>query len=312
VQTTIGAEEGVDMVRRYSSTPVTSEANEHAEGPCWDARTDRLLWIDQYAGLVIAGEFDPAGPSLTPVHTYRLGHPVGAVVPSLAFGGGWLTASAAGFAHLAEDGGLTLLAQPERDSAIRMRMNDGKCDDHGRFWAGSMAWDKVDGAGSLYRLDPDLTVTVALRGTTISNGLAWTADGGQLYYIDTPTGRVDRFRVGPDGALSDRTPVVQVQGGFPDGMCIDGEGCLWVALWGGSAVHRYSPDGELLAVVDVDAAQVSSCCFGGPDGDTLFITTSQEGYDAQQQAADPQAGKLFCARVDASAPPAAAFGRVDR
>jgi sugar lactone lactonase YvrE len=298
------------VIRRYPSTPVTSEPNEHAEGPGWDARTGQLLWIDQYAGLVTLGEFDPDVPHVVPVRTYHLGHAVGAAVPSRAFGGGWLTATAQGFAHLAEDGTVTMLAQPEEQTPAHTRMNDGKCDQLGRFWAGSMAWDKAGGAGSLYRLDPDLTVTVALRGVTISNGLAWSADGGHLFYIDTPTRQVDRFRVAADGALHDRTTVIGIEdgAGFPDGMCIDAEGGLWVALWGGHAVRCYSPDGELLAVVDVAAAQVSSCCFGGPDGSTLFITTSQEGYDADQRAADPHAGQLFCARVDASAPPAAAFG----
>jgi sugar lactone lactonase YvrE len=301
---------GSGLIRRYPSTPVTTEPNEHAEGPVWDPRTGQLLWIDQYAGLVMLGDFDPGLPRVTPVRTYRLGHAVGAAVPSRAFGGGWLTATAQGFAHLAEDGTVTMLAQPEEQTPVRTRMNDGKCDALGRFWAGSMAWDKADGAGSLYRLDPDLTVTVVLRDVTISNGLAWSADGGQLFYIDTPTQQVDRFRVGDDATLHDRTTVIRIAEGtgFPDGMCIDDDGCLWVALWGGSAVHRYAPDGELLAIVDVGAAQVSSCCFGGPDGSTLFITTSQEGYDADQLAADPQAGKLFCAAVDASAPPAAAFG----
>jgi sugar lactone lactonase YvrE len=295
-------------VRRYRSRPVTAEPNEHAEGPCWDARTGRLLWIDQYAGLVTVGDFDPTAGQVKPARTYRLGSPVGAVVPSRGLGGGWLTASAQGFAHLAEDGAVTLLAQPEADTPARTRMNDGKCDALGRFWAGSMAFDKTAGAGSLYRLDPDLTVTVALRGVTISNGLAWSPDGTQLYYIDTPTQRVDRFRIASDGTLHDRAPVIGIEDGFPDGMCIDDEGCLWVAVWGGHAVRRYSTQGELLAVVDVDAAQVSSCCFGGPDGRTLFITTSREGYGAAELAADPHAGTVFCAAVDVSAPPAAAFG----
>jgi sugar lactone lactonase YvrE len=298
------------LIRRYASTPVTSEPNEHAEGPAWDERTGQLLWIDQYAGLVTLGDFDAAIPRVTPVRTYQLGSAVGAAVPSRALGGGWLTAAAQGFAHLAEDGTVTMLAQPEEQTPVRTRMNDGKCDQLGRFWAGSMAWDKVGGAGSLYRLDPDLSVTLALRDVTISNGLAWSADGQHLFYIDTPTRQVDRFQVAADGTLHDRTTVVSIAegAGFPDGMCIDDDRCLWVALWGGSAVHRYAPDGTLLAIVDVAAAQVSSCCFGGPDGRTLFITTSQEGYDATQLAADPHAGKLFCAAVDTSAPPAAAFG----
>jgi len=159
----------------------------------------------------------------------------------------------------------------------------------------------------LYRLDPDLTLTVALTGVTISNGMAWPGDQ-TMYYIDTPTGRVDRFRVRDDGTLADRTPVIEVDGGAPDGMCIDDEGCLWVALWGGHAVHRYAPTGELLAVVAVDAPQVSSCCLGGADGRTLFITTSQEGMSADDRARHPHPGKLFSVDVGVTGRPAAAFG----
>jgi sugar lactone lactonase YvrE len=297
-------------VRRYSSIAVTTARNEHGEGPAWDARTGQLIWVDQFDGLVIVGDYDASVPSLTPARSYELGHPVGAVVPSQELGGGWLTACAQGFAHLAVDGTVTLLAQPESGSPVPTRMNDGKCDDRGRFWAGSMAWDKSPGAGSLYRLDPDHSVTVVLRGVTISNGLAWPTDADELYYIDTPTRRVDRFGISADGALHDRTTVVPIRPGVgePDGMCIDAEGCLWVALWGGHAVHRYSPDGELLAVVDVDAPQVSSCCFGGPAGATLFITTSQEGMDATERATHAQSGKVFCVDVEMAGRPAAAFG----
>ena len=300
-------------MRRYTAVPVT-DRHEHAEGPCWDARTGQLLWVDQYAGRVHVGDYDATATRLVTVRTYELGSPVGAVVPSRAFGGGWLTAVAHGFAHLAVDGTVTMLGQPEDGAPQRMRMNDGKCDDAGRFWAGSMAFDKVPGAGSLYRLELDLTVTTVLTGATISNGLAWTDAGDTMYYIDTPTRRVDRLRVSAAGELADRRPAVELpQGvGEPDGMCIDADGALWVALWGGSAVHRYSPDGALLAIVEVDAPQVSSCCLGGANGTTLFITTSQEGMDARQRAAHPESGKLFCVDVDTPGRPAAVFGAESR
>jgi sugar lactone lactonase YvrE len=189
-------------------------------------------------------------------------------------------------------------------------MNDGKCDAQGRFWAGSMSEDEVTGAATLYRLDPDLTLTPVLRDVTISNGLAWSADGRTFFYADTPTQRVDAFTVTDEGTLTDRRTVVRLPdgAGLPDGMCIDTEGALWVALWGGHAVRRYAPTGELLAVVEVDAAQVSSCCFGGPALDTLFITTSQEGMDGAARAADPNAGRLFAAAVGVTGTPAARFG----
>jgi sugar lactone lactonase YvrE len=297
------------LARRWVSTPVTQVRYEHAEGPSWDARTDRLSWVDQFPGLVCVGGYDAASASLESVRTYDIGHSVGAVVPASGMDDGWLLACAGGYAHLAVDRTVTMLAQPEPALVTPMRMNDGKCDRQGRFWAGSMAWDKRVGAGSLYRLDPDLTVTVALTGTTISNGMAWAPDDQYVYYIDTPTRRIDRFAVSPEGVLSGRAPVVELESGpgFPDGMCIDDEGCLWVALWDGYAVRRYAPDGELLAVVDVEAPQVTSCCFGGADGRTLFITTSQEDMDADTRARHPHSGKVFAVGLDVSGPPAAAF-----
>ena len=297
------------MSRRWVSAPVTQVRYEHAEGPSWDARTGRLTWVDQFPGLVCVADYDATTASLRPTRTYDVGHTVGAVVPTSGADDGWLLACASGYAHLAVDGSVTLLAQPEPALVTPMRMNDGKCDRQGRFWAGSMAWDKREGVGSLYRLDPDLTVTVALTGTTISNGMAWAPDDQHVYYIDTPTRRIDRFVVSPEGELSSRVPVVVIEdgAGFPDGMCIDAEGCLWVALWDGYAVRRYAPDGELLAVVDVEAPQVTSCCFGGDDGRTLFVTTSQEDMDAETRGRHPHAGKLFAVTVDVGGPPAASF-----
>lgn len=292
-------------MHRYHSTAATATRCEHAEGPIWDARTGQLVFLDQFDGLVHVADYAADTARLSVRRTYGLGCAVGAVVPTRDAGGGWLTACARGFARLVADREIDMLDQP---APAWTRMNDGKCDDLGRFWAGSMAWAKTPGAGSLYRLDPDLSVTIVLGDVTISNGLAWAADSDVMYYIDTPTRRVDRFRVRDDGSLTDRTPVVTVQGGFPDGMCIDDDGCLWVAIWGGHAVRRYTPDGELLAVVEVDAPQVSSCCLGGADGRTLFITTSQEGMDAVQRAQHPQSGKVFCVDVDTPGQPAAMFG----
>lgn len=139
-----------------------------------------------------------------------------------------------------------------------------------------------------------------LADVTISNGLAWR-NPDELYYIDTPTQRVDL--VTADGR---REPAFAVDPGLgaPDGMTIDAEGALWVALWDGSAVVRFSPRGEVLARVDVPATQVSSCCFGGPDLTTLFVTTSQEGFTPEQSAAEPHAGKLFAVETDATGLPA--------
>ncbi|TDV54864.1 SMP-30/gluconolactonase/LRE family protein [Actinophytocola oryzae] len=280
-------------MERYTAEPALETRAEHAEGPAWDARRDELLWVDQFAGLVHRGRWHDG---LEVVRTYELGMPVGAVVPTGDPDGGWLCAAGRGFARLDLDGTVTVLAEREHDGN---RMNDGKCDPHGRFWAGSMAWSKEDGAGSLYRMDGDGSVTTVLRDVTISNGMAWTRD--RMYYIDTPTQRVDVFDFAPDGGISDRRAAFAVGGGAPDGMCVDDEGCLWVALWGGSGVRRYSPAGETLAFVDVAAPQVSSCAFAG---DRLFVTTSREGYDEEDSARYPHAGKVFTVRLPVGGPPA--------
>jgi sugar lactone lactonase YvrE len=291
----------------WQAAVATEARYHHAEGPGWDARTGRLLWIDQYAGHVHVGGWDRGSRRVVSERRYELGSPVGAVVPD-GTSDGWIAAAAQGFVRLDADGTVTLLPQPAAGAPRRMRMNDGKCDPAGRFWAGNMAFEKTPGVASLFRLDPDLSVTTVLDGVTISNGLDWTDGGATMYYIDTPTQRVDRFRVTADGRLTDRTPVVRINDGSPDGMTLDAEGCLWVAVWGAGAVHRYAPTGELLAVVDVGAPQVSSCAFGGPDGRTLFITTSQEGYDDQESSAHPDAGRLFAVDVDVAGSPAAPFG----
>jgi len=291
----------------YRANPVTAERYHHAEGPGWDARTSRLLWIDQHVGHFHVGTWDAAAGRLVPERSFEFGAPVGAVVPEHA-GDGWIAAAALGFVRVGADGRLTELAQPAAGSARPMRMNDGACDPAGRFWAGSMAVDKTPGAGALYRLDPDGSVTTVLEDVTISNGLGWVDGGSTMYYIDTPTQSVDRFDVDPAGRLTDRTSVVRLDHGFPDGMTLDDEGCLWVAVWGGGAVRRYAPSGELLAVVEVDAPQVSSCAFGGPQRRTLFVTTSQEDYDERESDAHPNAGRLFAVELDVTGPAAAPFG----
>lgn len=283
----------------YVATPALDLRAGHAEGPMWDARRDELLWVDQFAGLVHRATW--SGTRLEIVRTYSLGVPVGAVVPVADPDGGWLVAAGLGFAHLDVDGALTVLAEPE---TATNRMNDGKCDPYGRFLAGSMAWSAADGAGNLHRW-ADGAATTLLSDVTISNGLAWSADGGLMYYIDTPTGRVDVFDYSPEGRLANRRQAVAIEQGHggPDGMCIDDEGCLWVALWGGGAVRRYAPTGEPLAVVTVAGApQVSSCAFAG---DRLFITTSQERYTDEDKRRHPNAGRLFTVALPVGGPPAA-------
>jgi sugar lactone lactonase YvrE len=259
----------------------------HGEGPFWDAANDRLLVVDMLAGAVVAVDAD-GGTERRPVAK------VAAAIRARR-GGGYVLATENRFALLGPD--LTeerLLPPVFTDPSIRM--NDGGCDPQGRFYCGTMAYDSTPGAGTLYRLDPDGSVSVTLRNVTISNGLQWNAAGDTVFYNDTPTGRVDRFRFDPDkAAFTEQRTFVAIAGdGQPDGMAIDEEDGLWVALWGGSAVHRYDPAGRLDLVVGLPVSQVTACTFGGPERQTLFITTSRDGVNPADQ---PQAGAVF--RFDA-------------
>jgi len=175
-----------------------------------------------------------------------------------------------------------------------VRMNDGGCDPAGRFYIGSMAYDEIPGRGSLHVAGPDGTLSVVLPGVTISNGLDFSPDGALAYYADTATGRVDVLDHDPDKGLGGRRPFVAIdpEQGAPDGLPVDAEGGVWVALWQGHAVHRYDPGGRLDAVVRLPAAKVTAVTFGGDELDRLFITTSRLDVDRDEQ---PEAGCLFTA-----------------
>ena len=185
-------------------------------------------------------------------------------------------------------------------------MNEGGCDPDGRFYCGSMAYDKTPGAGALHRLDPDGSTRVVLDHVTISNGLEWSPDGSRAYYNDTETYRVDVFDYDRDAGLVNRRVFAQVPPGEgrPDGLTVDAEGGVWVALNHSGTVRRYTPEGTPDAVVEVPPRQVTACTFGGERLDELFITTSRESLAPGD---DPLAGSLFRADVGVRGLPAREF-----
>jgi sugar lactone lactonase YvrE len=262
------------------------------EGPVWDEREGCLWWVDITGEAIHRTDYASRRDEIIPV-----GRMVGAVV--LRADGGLIAALQDGFATIdSGDGRVELVAPVEQDDT-GTRMNDGKVDPAGRFWAGTMAIDERPGAGTLYRLGPDVRATPMVSEITISNGLDWSLDGQTMYYIDTPTRRVDRFAFDPaTGDIADRTTAFAIRegAGGPDGMTVDAEGFVWVALWDGWAVERYTPDGTLDRRIDVPVAQASSCTFGGPDLDVLFITTAQKELSAESLAEQPHAGSLFICR----------------
>ncbi|EHA64387.1 SMP-30/gluconolactonase/LRE family protein [Synechococcus sp. WH 8016] len=276
-----------------------------AEGPCWWSERNILLWVDIEASRI--GLFDPATGNND--FLYLPAH-VGAVVPTSV--GDLLLATAAGLMRMdPSSGAVTLLLDPEVDRPGN-RFNDGKCDPWGRFWAGTMAYDFEPMAGALWRLDGDGRITRQRRQLTISNGLAWSQDRGTLYFIDSPTLKVMAFPLTSSGEIA-AEPSICVQipedwDAVPDGMCIDAEGMLWIALFGGGAVTRWDPiSGQLLDRLAVPCRQVTSCCFGGPHLDQLFMTTARREMDAAAIAAEPLAGGLFQADVGVKGLPADTF-----
>jgi sugar lactone lactonase YvrE len=275
-------------------TPVAAPLSELGEGPCWDAASQALYWVDIPAGRVHC--LDSAGEH----SSWDVGMPVGAAVPRAS--GGLVVAAGNGFYSLDPGSGdVDLLAaapgQPDT------RMNDGKCDRAGRFYAGTMAMDESPGQGSLYRLDPDHTLTEIYTGIGISNGIGWSPDDRLMYYIDSFDYRVDVLDYDPQaGRMGERRTFARLGSDdvVPDGMAVDSEGGVWVAVWGASVIQRYDSAGELTSVVRLPAAHVTSCAFGGPELDQLYITT----------AAGPGscAGALFTCPAGIAGLPAYRFG----
>jgi sugar lactone lactonase YvrE len=288
-------------------TLLSDEVAELGEGPRLDPRTGEVLWVDILAGRMYRGALE-AG-RLRTVATVEAGRHLGAVAPVDGPGRGWIAAAGQGFAHLAEDGTVTVLAEPEAGGQGRTRMNDGACDPQGRFWAGSMAYDETQGAGTLYRMDPDGTVTPVVTGVTISNGLGWSPDGTTMYYADSGAGTLDAFDFdGASGALERRRTLVRCAGpGVPDGLWVDDEGCLWVAMWGGGEVRRYAPDGALLHAWPLPVSQPTACCFAGPGRATLIVTSARAGLPAEVLAAEPAAGRVMAIVAGVSGPAAAPY-----
>ncbi|MFF1309023.1 SMP-30/gluconolactonase/LRE family protein [Streptomyces sp. NPDC058307] len=255
---------------------VVDGAYELAEGGRWI--DGRYVYVDILSGRLF--ELRDATDPVTPLQLARLDVPLGAVAPVADRPGWWIAAAGTGIALLTADGALDWLDRPEDRTPVPSRMNDGVADPAGRFWAGSMAYDGTPGAGSLYRTDPDGTVVRVLDGLTIANGPAFTADGTTLYLADTAVGTILRCRVDPlsgDLVAGPETFARLRDGeGSPDGMTVDTEGCLWVAMWGAGTVRRYHPDGHLLHSLTVPAPHPTSVCLH-PDGNRLYVTTARYG-----------------------------------
>ncbi|HPF50640.1 MAG TPA: SMP-30/gluconolactonase/LRE family protein [Draconibacterium sp.] len=297
------------------SSPKTDEVklvidskSELGEGSLWDYRSGELLWVN------IKGEilnfYNPVSEMNTEMFT---GQMVGTVVPTES--GKVLVALKNGIYSLdPETGSKKLIVDPEADKPDN-RFNDGKCDPSGRFWVGTMSLTGQSEAGALYRLDPDSTIHKMIDHVGTSNGIVWSSDKTLMYYIDTPTKKVMAYDYDDaSGEISNPRVAVEIPDGmgYPDGMTIDADDHLWVALWGGSAVANFDPaTGELIRKIEVPAKNVTSCAFGDEDLGTLYITTARESTREEDLQKFPHAGGVFKIRTGVKGVKAFYFNDLD-
>ena len=274
---------------------VVSAGNELGESPIWDDRERALYWADIRGPAL--HRFDPASGA---TQAWPLPDCIGSF--AVREGGGMLLALRGGlYAFDPASGALAKLGHPEADRTgdryAMNRYNDGKCDRRGRFWVGTMS-DRSprEAVGALYRVDADLASHRILDGVAVPNSLAWSPDGRVMYFADTSDGRLRAYaydaqvgRLGPMRVLAEASTAP----GRPDGATVDEAGCLWSACYGGGALARFTPDGRLDRVVSLPVSQVTSCAFGGPRLDTLYVTTATQRLTPEQRAREPLAGGLF-------------------
>jgi len=283
------------------SAPVIEVLDEHhrtlGEGPVWCPDTQRLFWIDIDEKKVFSYDFKSKQQ-----REYTLAENIGSCACWKNEPNTILIATAAGFQKLDLSTGeqTTLVKRDSLESKPNGRFNDGKCDARGRLWAGTMdrSGDVNRKQGSLYCLGNDGKVTTHRRDISISNGIAWSHDNKTMYFVDSMEKNVLAFDFNLEkGTISNERVIIRLEEGSPavfDGMAIDKEGMLWIALWDGACVRRYDPaTGKILRQLDIPSQKVTSCCWGGSDMNTLFVTSADKGADRSKY---PKAGCTFAVK----------------
>ena len=267
------------------------------EGPVWDWRKQLLFWVD-----IEGYKLHSYDPKSGKAQQWNFDKMIGAAAPIES--GNLLLAMESGLASFDLKNEKLTWHQALENHDPSMRYNDGKVGPSGNFWIGSMHKKFNPKTGNLYRVTPDFQVSIEIPNTTISNGMAWTTDHEKFYFIDSPTYQIRSYDFDlKTNQISNKKIAfdVPVTYGTPDGMCIDSEDMLWIAHWGGSCVRRWNPNtGKVLEQIDVPAPHVTSCCYGGEDLKTLYITTARSGLKVEQLDKFPLSGGLFKCRPGAS------------
>jgi sugar lactone lactonase YvrE len=278
---------------------VTPPRDHLGEGPHWDSFTQTLVRVDATAGRVM--RLDPATGTQ---ECLTVGSSVGFAIPRAA--GGFVLGVEREIVVIEDDGSRRVVGNVgTRDPTVRF--NDGKCDGAGRLWAGTMSSRDIRGTGSLYRLCAPRRIERAVANVTVSNGPAWNLAGDRMYFADSPSGRIDVFDYEPDtAAISGRRPFVQFGAGegFPDGMAVDAEDCLWVCAFEGGEVRRHAPDGGLVQRIAMPVSNPTSLAFGGPTLNVLYVTSAKHRLSDDQLEAQPLAGAVFALDPKTSGTPA--------
>jgi sugar lactone lactonase YvrE len=263
-----------------------------AEGPFWDNSEHQLYFVD-----IVNKQIKIFSSSSTPVETIQFNQEISAVF--LDQKSDLIVAARDGIFAASRDGVLETSLAPIELERTSIRTNDAKCDASGRMWVGTMAFDFTPGVAALFSFDSKVLKEV-VPDLTVSNGIGWSLDKKTMYFIDSPTKRVDSFDFDIEsGELRNRRPFVLLSDldAFPDGLTTDEDGGVWVALFGGGEVRRFDSQGTLTHIVEIPVKQVTSCCFGGADMSELYITTAQNGMDSDSLVREPLAGSLFRAKT---------------